>query len=93
MPKRKLSSKDTEAWKNKNERLNEGRELERGMRVQAESGWIGVVVKIPPHNPENPIVEHGIIYVWQEERYEYGADNCEHYAECNWRRHLRILEE
>jgi heat shock protein HspQ len=45
------------------------------------SGHRGIVVKIEPHDSEN----HGTIYVWQMDRYDYGADNCEHYCHENWR--------
>jgi hypothetical protein len=73
--------------------LNAGVVLRRGLRVQDVDGWIGVVVKIDEHNPDNPVVEHGTVYVWQEDRMEYGADNCEHWAHVNWSEHLRVLPE
>ena len=45
------------------------------------SGHRGIVEKIEPHDSEN----HGTIYVWQMDRCDYGADNCEHYCHENWR--------
>jgi hypothetical protein len=88
MPKRKMSKLDLKVWQSKNERLNKDKEVKLGMRVQQDDGWIGVVVKIVPSTEDF----HGTIYVWQEERMEYGADNCEHFCHNNWKTHLRILE-
>ena len=51
-------------------------------------GHKGVVVKIIPGiDNEN----HGTIFVWQQDRLEYGADNCEHYVHYGWEKSLRIV--
>jgi hypothetical protein len=53
-------------------------------------GHKGIVVKIV--KPENPTVEdHGTIYVWQSEKFEYGSDNCEHYVFHNWEKFLTVI--
>lgn len=78
-----------DAWFDKNERINANRVLQRGNRIEDPWGDIGIVVKIEPGTDNE---NHGTIYVWQENRMDYGADNCEHYAEINWHRNLRILE-
>lgn len=80
-------------WFEKNIVDNAARTIRVGDRVEDPFGWKGVVVKIRPHNPNNPIIEHGEIAVWQECRVEYGLDNCEYYTEWNWRENLRILNE
>lgn len=36
----------------------------------------GVIVRVVEPEGEH----HGTIFVWQEHRLDYGADNCEHYA-------------
>ena len=48
----------------------------------------GIVVKIVPGYD---IEDHGTIYVWQSERTNYGADNCEHYVYHNWEKVLKII--
>ena len=79
-------------WVEKTIKLNENREIKRGDVVVDRDRNKGVVVQI--YVPENPTVEdHGSISVWQSERFEYGADNCEHYAWTNWKSNLRILDE
>ncbi len=50
----------------------------------------GVVVKIVKGFDND---NHGTVFVWQMNRFEYGADNCEHYVEFGWERSLRILEK
>lgn len=65
-------------------------ELKRGDEVIDIWGSKGIVVKIV--KPENPTVEdHGMIFVWQSERTDYGADNCEHYVYHDWEKVLRIV--
>jgi hypothetical protein len=54
------------------------------------NGHKGIVVKI---EIGYDIQNHGAIYVWQMNRYEYGADNCEHYAHLNWEKHLKIIDK
>lgn len=88
-----MNTQDRKAWIEKTQRLNEGIELKRGMEVKDVYGKKGIVVKIIPENPENPIEEHGAIYLWQSEKTEYGADNCEHYCYHNWQSFLRIQDE
>jgi hypothetical protein len=52
----------------------------------------GVVVKIDIW--DNPSIEnHGTIFVWQCDRTEYGADNCEHYPHFGWEKLLFITSE
>ena len=86
-----MKNKDKAAWRAKNLRLNKDVEVILGMRLVDDEGNHGVVVKIIPHNPENPIEEHGTVYVWQEDRMGYGGDNCEHYCHNNWHEFLRIV--
>lgn len=69
--------------------LNKDRTLHRGDRVKDRRGWEGIVVRIWPGTDN---VNHGTINVWQENQLDYGADNCEHYSEINWREHLEILD-
>jgi len=78
-----------QAWYDKNERINAHHLLCIGDRVKDENGNTGVVVKIIYGKD---IEDHGTIFVWQEDRYEYGADNCEHYSQINWHKYLRVLE-
>lgn len=90
MKPRKLSRIDRAAWTEKTKRLNEeGMPLFRGDVVVDVDGHRGVVTRIlPGTDTEN----HGTIYVWQMDRFDYGSDNCEHYAEINWRESLRVLD-
>lgn len=81
---------DLKKWQDRNERVNADRTIAVGMTVSDGQNCHGVVVKILEHNPENPIEEHGAIYIWQDRRTGYGDDNCEHYAHSNWGRYLRI---
>lgn len=53
-------------------------------------GYHGIVVDIKIGISDE---EHGTIAVWQKDRYEYGADNCEHYVHFGWEKSLRVLEE
>lgn len=80
-----MKAKDRKAWGEKNSRDNAGYELKLGDVVKDDRGLRGVVVKIVPCNLE----WHGTVYVWQEERMEYGGDNCEHYCHSNWHEFLR----
>lgn len=64
-------------------------DIRRGSLVIDRDGHKGVVVKI---EKGHDVVNHGAIVVWQIDRYEYGADNCEHYCEFNWRDSLKVLE-
>lgn len=61
-----------------------------GDRVIDKYGDRGIVVKI---RHGHSIEEHGTIYVWQMDRTEYGADNCEHYSYFEWEKVLRILKD
>lgn len=51
-------------------------------------GARGIVVKIIPGTS---LENHGTVYVWQEDRTTYGADNCEHYPEFGWHTVLRVV--
>jgi len=90
MKKKKMSAADRQAWTEKTKRLNaSGEPLYRGDVVIDVDGHRGVVTRILPGTD---IENHGTIYVWQMDRTEYGADNCEHYCEINWREFLRLLD-
>jgi hypothetical protein len=65
-------------------------ELKVGKRVIDLDGNRGVVVKI---KEGYDIEDHGTIWVWQEDRLEYGADNCEHYCFFGWEKTLKILKD
>jgi hypothetical protein len=54
--------------------------IKRGDVVVDLWGAKGVVVKIVEGHD---IEDHGTIYVWQMDRTEYGALNCEHYPHYN----------
>jgi hypothetical protein len=64
--------------------------LQVGQHVVDNFGDEGIVVKITPGSSRE---EHGTVYVWQLNRTEYGADNCEHYPEFEWWNVLKILED
>jgi signal peptidase I len=64
--------------------------LKRGDIIVDNDGYKGVVVKIIPGISDE---KHGTIYVWQMDRTEYGADNCEHYVEFGWKNNLRIIND
>ena len=66
------------------------KELKVGDEVRDQDGHRGIVVKIEKGTDD---VNHGVVYVWQSERYEYGQDNCEHYVEFGWQRSLRVVKE
>ena len=80
---------DWAPWTAKTLKLNKDRILKVGDCVVDMFSNKGVVVKIMPGVD---IEDHGAIYVWQSERKEYGADNCEHYVEFGWKEHLRVIE-
>lgn len=82
-----MQTQDRKAWMEKNLRLNADMEIKVGMEVKDAWGQKGVVVKIVPPEDAN---SHGTIFVWQSERLEYGADNCEHYSTDTWKSLLRI---
>lgn len=84
----KLSKKDFKIWTEKTERLNQDVIISRGDTVVDSEGYKGVVVRIE-HGPT--VESHGTIYVWQCDRIEYGADNCEHYPYYGWKSILRIV--
>ena len=64
--------------------------IKLGDRVIDIYGNRGVVVKVVyGHSAET----HGSIFVWQMDRTEYGADNCEHYCYFEWEKVLRILRD
>ena len=62
----------------------------RGDRVVDNDGNEGIVVKINKGYDQD---DHGTIVVWQLNRDEYGADNCEHYPEFNWQDSLIVINE
>jgi hypothetical protein len=37
--------------------------------------------------------DHGTITAWQMNQLDYGADNCEHYVEFDWKRDLKVLKK
>ena len=50
----------------------------------------GIVVKVLFGSDQE---DHGTLTVWQINRTEYGADNCEHYAEINWKECIKVLKK
>lgn len=86
-----MKSKDKQQWMEKNLRLNKDRELKIGDRVVDCDSYKGVVVKVEllPEGDDHT----GTVYVWQEGRYGYGSDNCEHYCLENWHGFLRIIDQ
>lgn len=64
--------------------------LKRGWIVVDTHGNKGVVVKV---EPGRDVEDHGTVYVWQIDRTDYGADNCEHYCEFGWEKSLKVLEK
>lgn len=83
-----MNNKDRVLWQAKTRKLNVDRQLKVGDAVQDLFLSKGIVVKIVV--PENLDEDEGIIYVWQSEKIEYGADNCEHYHYLGWQELLRI---
>lgn len=69
-------------WQNENLKKNVHTELKIGMKVIDCIGNSGIIVKILEDT----------IYVWQEDKHEYGSDNCEHYDASTWKSILRILD-
>lgn len=84
-----MNQKDKKAWSDKTQKLNQHFEIKVGMGVKDVEGYKGIVVKIiEPDDEQN----HGTIYVWQSDRTDYGADNCEHYSFQFWKSMLRITD-
>ena len=83
-----MKEKDKIAWREKNKRLNKDYVIKLGDRVIDEDGYKGVVVKIVEGYSNS---DHGLVHVWQEDRYDYGADNCESYCHINWHEILRLI--
>lgn len=83
-----MKSQQRRDWTAKTLRLNESLDISVGDEIIDVDGHKGIVVKI---TPGYSVEDHGTIYVWQSERYNYGADNCEHYKYHNWQPFLRIL--
>lgn len=84
-------SKLTE-WTNKTKKLNEGKNIQPGMKVVDCFGHEGFVVTVcVPSDVSSE--NHGLVQVWQLNRTDYGDDNCEHYSFYGWESMLRILEE
>lgn len=88
---KKLKGQNLQDWLDKNSRLNEEKQLKLGMEVIDRYCDKGIVVKIV--EGDGSIEGHGTIYVWQSEKYDFGSDNCQHYAFDIWKRELRILNE
>jgi hypothetical protein len=65
-------------------------ELKVGNKVISYDGYRGIVVRI---EKGYDIEDHGTVFVWQLDRTEYGADNCEHYCEFGWEKSLTILKD
>lgn len=83
-----MRNEDLTRWLDKNEKLNSDRELSIGLKIVDRYRNEGIVVKIEPSSDE----QHGTIYSWQINKFNYGSDNCEHYSfEC-WKRELRIID-
>lgn len=70
-------------------------QIRRGSKVVDIFGHEGIVVDIDlmgctPDELSNE--NHGSITVWQSQRTEYGADNCEHYSYLGWESLITVLE-
>lgn len=62
-----------------------------------KKGFVAIVTSVEPHNPENPVEEHGFVEV---EILEKGTmsplldiGDLEHYGHSNWEKCLKILPE
>ena len=67
--------------------------IKRGNIVEDLDGYKGVVVEIDTWNDEPLSIEnHGTISVWQIDRMNYDADNCEHYPYYNWHNLFKIVD-
>lgn len=64
--------------------------LSIGDHVVDHHGHEGIVVRFVQGFDDT---DHGQVYVWQLDRTEYGADNCEHYTYMGWERLLKILKK
>ena len=84
-----MHKNDRKAWYAKTERLGKDHTLKRGERVKDVNGHTGIVVVIEKGVDQE---DHGTVAVWQDSRYDYGSDNCEHYCEVDWYKHLRVIE-
>ena len=61
-----------------------------GDHVVDNDGNEGIVVEVTKGYDQD---NHGMIAVWQMNRYNYGMDNCEHYPEFNWQDSLTIVDK
>ncbi len=69
------------------------RNIKVGDKVKDIDGHKGIVVKIIESGiDEDNEYFHGVIYVWQLDRIDYGSDNCEHYTYDNWRSFLTFID-
>lgn len=64
-------------------------DLKIGDHVVDIFGDEGIVVKIIPGINDE---DHGTIFVWQMNKLEYGADNCEHYPQFEWFKTLKVVK-
>lgn len=64
--------------------------LSVGDLVRDTFGDKGIVVKIKKGVSDS---DHGTVHVWQLDKIDYGADNCEHYPEFNWQSILKIIKK
>lgn len=76
-------------WIEQTVTMNEGVELQRGQRVVDYWGSTGIVVKIE----KPPAYDHGLVYVWRDDKQGHGADNCDHCPYNNWQRLIRVIED
>lgn len=84
-----MKKNNMKSWIEKTENLNINKSLSVGLTVKDCFGSQGVIVKIIPETDDF----HGVIYVWQSEKLNYGDDNCEHYSYQGWKRMLRIIDD
>ncbi len=59
-------------------------------------GEKGIVTDIIPHNPKNPVEEHGMVEVKFTELSKLSKlkiGECEHYCEYNWQSSMKIIDE
>lgn len=62
-----------------------------GSEVVDRRNYRGIVVELIPAKVLSESDE-GLITVWQKDRVDYGADNCEHYHFLHWSDFLKVIK-
>lgn len=87
-----------ERWKRMSKSKSRPQRIKMAVGVKVKSlhpsGEEGVVVAVSPHNPRNPISEHGMIEFkvtgpCNSTYLKVGDD--EHYVEYEWEKHLKVI--